>query len=120
MNVKRGDVYWLDKDKIKVELGNNVQNMNRPFVVISNDKNNRFCNTVNIASLSSQINKAKYPMNVLIDNKDHRYKSFKSSVILTEQIFTINKGLLKSKLTSLNEKDLKKLNKALALQLDLK
>lgn len=114
--IRRGDLIRVNKDKLVMKMGDNVQeNFDRVFVVCSNDINNRFCPTVNILCVSSQIQKQNYPMHVLI--KRNNYENIKQdSIILAEQIFTINKDNIKRVVGHLNKEDMMELNSAIALQ----
>lgn len=118
MNLKRGDIIRVKR--MSYDLGDNVQDnegmKRRLYIVISNDTNNLKSPTINIACLSTQIDKAYYPMHVFL-NKNN-YNCFeKNNMIMTEQVFTINKNRVKGIVDSLNEKDLRKLNKAIYIQL---
>lgn len=114
MRLRRGDIVWLSKD-LKINLGSNVQDIDRPYVIISNDINNKKCPTVNIACLSKKVNKANYPMHVFI-LKD-KYNLEYDGVIYTEQVLTVNKDKIREKVGSLDNEDLEKLNKAIYTQL---
>lgn len=118
MKLKRGDIIRVKK--MSYDLGSNVQdnedNKKRLYIVISNDTNNEKSPTINIACLSTQIEKSYYPMHVFLNRNN--YECFdKSNIILAEQVFTINKNRVKAKIDCLTEKDLRKLNKALYIQL---
>lgn len=115
IEVKRGDIVWLKEKVPYITLGSNVQYTDRPYVVISNDTNNDKAPTINLASLSKQVKKANYPMHVFLDRK--KYNLNYDSVILLEQICTINKSYVKEIVSSLDENDMKKFNKAVYVQL---
>ena len=110
----KGDVIWLKEDA-SINLGKNVQDINRPFVIVSNNTNNRFAPTVNIACLTKQINKCNYPMHVLLKGEDYNFDY--NFIICTEQIITVNKDFISNKKFCLKKEDLNKLNKALSIQL---
>lgn len=114
-NIMRGDIIWLDINKAKVHLGKNIQNLDRPFAVISNKKNNYYGPTVNIVCLTKKTHKSNYPMHVLINKEKYNLKD--DSVILTEQILTVNKNFIKDKVGRLDKEDRERLNKALAIQI---
>lgn len=114
MLIKRGDIVWLNKE-LSLSLGKNVQDINRPFVVISNNTNNRFCPTVNIACLSKQESKANYPMHILLDKE--KYNLEYSSVIYIEQLLTVNKDEIVEIVCSLDNEDLERLDETIYLQL---
>ena len=85
MIVKRGDVYFADLSPVVGSEQGGV----RPVLVIQNNIGNRFSPTVIIAAITAQIQKAKLPTHVEIDAK--RYGFERDSVILLEQIRTIDK-----------------------------
>lgn len=115
INVKRGDIIWLKDDVPFNEFGGSVQNIERPYVVISNDINNERCSTINIASVSKAINKAAYPMHVYLDKNKYGLKY--NSVVFTEQVKTIPKKYIKENIASLDEQDTKRLNQAIYVQM---
>lgn len=114
MRLRRGDLVWLSKD-LKINLGKNVQDIDRPFVIISNNINNERCPTVNIACLSKQTSKANYPMHVFI--KKDKYDLDYDGVIYTEQVLTVNQNKIREIVGSLDAEDLEKLNQAIYIQL---
>jgi mRNA interferase MazF len=89
----------------------------RPVLVIQNDIGNRFSPTVIIAAITAQIQKAKLPTHVEIEAKSHGME--KDSVILLEQIRTIDKQRLTDKITHLDEDTMKKVDEALQISLGL-
>ena len=114
MIYKRGDIIWLCPS-LHFELGNNVQSIRRPYVIISNNVNNRLCPTINIACLTNQDSKADYPMHVLLSKNDYKFEH--NSVICVEQILTVNKDKIIEKVGSLTKMDLERLNNAIYIQL---
>jgi mRNA interferase MazF len=115
IKVRRGDIIWL-KDDISINLGDNVQDTSRPYIVISNDKNNRNnrCPIVNLACLTKQTHKANFPMHVLISGE--KYGLDFDSVIYAEQLITVNKSMIQNKIASLDKEDLKRVNRAIYIQ----
>ena len=115
IKVKRGDIIWLEKEMLFELLGKSVQDLERPYLVISNNKNNDKSPTINIVSLSKQLKKANYPMHILLEKS--KYNGLKKdSVVLVEQIKTIEKIYVKEKVGSLDKDDIDKLNKAIFIQ----
>lgn len=114
MRIKRGDIVWLNEE-LEINLGKNVQSISRPYVVISNNLNNKLCPTVNVACLTTQDSKARYPMHVLLDKSKYGFKH--NSVIYTEQVLTVNKHEIRSIISTLDKEDLEKLNQAIYIQL---
>lgn len=89
----------------------------RPVLVIQNDIGNRFSPTVIVAAITAQIQKAKLPTHVEIDAKT--YGLDRDSVILLEQIRTIDKQRLIDKITHLDEEMMNKVNESLMISLGL-
>lgn len=113
MIVKRGDVYFADLSPVVGSEQGGV----RPVLVVQNDIGNRFSPTVIIAAITAQIQKAKLPTHVEIDAK--RYGFERDSVILLEQIRTIDKQRLTDKITHLDDEMMEKVNEALQISLGL-
>lgn len=113
MIVKRGDVYFADLSPVVGSEQGGV----RPVLVIQNDIGNRFSPTVIIAAITAQIQKAKLPTHVEIDAK--RYGFERDSVILLEQIRTIDKQRLTDKITHLDDEMMEKVDEAVQISLGL-
>lgn len=111
--VKRGDVYFADLSPVVGSEQGGV----RPVLIIQNDIGNRFSPTVVVAAITAQIQKAKLPTHVEIDAK--RYGFDRDSVILLEQIRTIDKQRLTDKITHLDEEMMNRVNKAIQISLSL-
>ncbi|WP_053217651.1 type II toxin-antitoxin system PemK/MazF family toxin [Virgibacillus senegalensis] len=113
MIVKRGEVYFADLSPVVGSEQGGV----RPVLVLQNDIGNRFSPTVIVAAITAQIQKAKLPTHVEIDAK--RYGFERDSVILLEQIRTIDKQRLTDKITHLDKQMMENINKALEISLGL-
>ncbi len=111
--MKRGDVYFADLSPVVGSEQGGV----RPVLVIQNDIGNRFSPTVIVAAITAQIQKAKLPTHVEIDAK--RYGFERDSVILLEQIRTIDKQRLTDKITHLDDEMMDKVDDALQVSLGL-
>lgn len=111
--MKRGDVYLADLSPVRGSEQGGV----RPVVIIQNDTGNKYSPTVIVAAITGRINKAKIPTHVEIEKK--KYKLDKDSVILLEQIRTVDKNRLKEKLTFLSDEKMKEVNNALGISLGL-
>ena len=109
MVVKRGDIFYADLSPV---IGSE-QGGTRPVLVVQNDIGNKFSPTVIIAAITSQINKAKMPTHIEISAND--FGLLKDSVILLEQIRTIDKRRLKEKVGKLNDELLAKVDEALGI-----
>lgn len=111
--LRRGDIFYADLSPVVGSEQGGV----RPVLVIQNDIGNKYSPTVIIAAITSQINKAKLPTHVEIDSKD--YGLPKDSVILLEQIRTIDKRRFTEKICRLDDEIMKKVNEALTISLGL-
>ncbi len=89
----------------------------RPVLVIQNDIGNRFSPTVIVAAITAQIQKAKLPTHVEIDAKKYGFE--RDSVILLEQIRTIDKQRLTDKITQLDDLMMNRVDEALQISLGL-
>ncbi len=106
MVVKRGEVYYADLSPV---IGPEKGGI-RPVVIIQNDIGNRYAPTVVAAAITSQINKAKLPIHVEISTKDLDINE--DSVVLLEQIRTLDKRRLKEKIGSISKEKMKEIDKA--------
>jgi len=109
--VKRGDFYYADLSPV---VGSE-QGGTRPVIIIQNDIGNKYSPTVICAALTSQINKAKLPTH--IEASALKYGLQKDSVILLEQIRTIDKRRLREKISHADEELMEKVDKALMISL---
>ncbi len=112
--IKRGDIFKADLGFDK-NAGSEQQG-ERPVVIIQNDIGNRYSPTVIVASVTSQVNKAKLPVHV--ETKDNFYLD-KNSVILLEQIRTLDKRKLKERIGQLDYIEMKNLDEALKVSVGL-
>ncbi|MBB6730832.1 type II toxin-antitoxin system PemK/MazF family toxin [Cohnella zeiphila] len=113
MIVKRGDVFYADLSPVVGSEQGGV----RPVLVIQNDIGNRFSPTVIVAAITAQIQKAKLPTHVEIEAKTHGLD--RDSVVLLEQIRTIDKQRLTDKITHLEEEMMRKVDDALQISVGL-
>jgi mRNA interferase MazF len=111
--IKRGDVFFADLSPV---IGSE-QGGTRPVLVIQNDIGNRFSPTVIIAAITAQIQKAKLPTHVEINAA--RYGFERDSVILLEQVRTIDKSRLTDKITQLDEFLMEQVDEALEVSFGL-
>lgn len=109
MVVKRGDIFYADLSPV---IGSE-QGGTRPVLVVQNDVGNKFSPTVIIAAITSQINKAKLPTHIEI--KAHDVGLLKDSVILLEQVRTIDKKRLREKIGRLDDEQLSAVDEALGI-----
>lgn len=113
MSIRRGDIYYAD---LRPVVGSEQGGV-RPVLVIQNDTGNRHSPTIICAAITSQMNKAKLPTHVEISCE--QCDLVKDSVVLLEQLRTIDKKRLKDKVCHLDEELLKKVDHALAISLEL-
>ncbi len=113
LNVKRGDIFYADLSPV---VGSEQGGI-RPVIIIQNDIGNRYSPTVIVAAITSQINKAKLPTHVEISSEE--YGLNRDSVVLLEQIRTLDKKRLKEKIGHMTDDDMKKVNKSLLISLNL-
>lgn len=113
MIVRRGDVYYAD---LRPVIGSEQGGI-RPVLIIQNDMGNKHSPTVICAAITSKMNKAKLPTHVELDSS--RYNMVKDSVILLEQLRTIDKKRLKDKVCHLDEEILNQVDRALLVSLEL-
>lgn len=111
--VKRGDIYYADLSPV---IGSEQGGV-RPVLVVQNDIGNRYSPTIIVTAITSQINKAKLPTHVEIEASE--YGLTKDSVILLEQIRTIDKKRLEEKIGHLDDEMMMKVNEALYISLGL-
>lgn len=113
MIVKRGDIYYADLSPV---VGSEQGGI-RPVLIIQNDVGNKYSPTVIAAAITSQINKAKMPTHIELSAKE--YGLNKDSVILLEQIRTIDKKRLREKIGRLDERHMASVNGALSISFGL-
>ena len=113
VEVKRGYIFFADLSPVVGSEQGGV----RPVLVVQNDVGNKNSPTVIIAAITSQIDKAKLPTHVEIEAKEYGLE--KDSVILLEQIRTIDKQRLQDKVTELDERVMQKVNQAIKISLGL-
>lgn len=113
MLVRRGDVFYAYLNPV---IGSE-QGGTRPVLIIQNDIGNQYSPTTIVAAITSQISKAKLPTHVEIAAVKGGLE--RDSVILLEQIRTIDKSRLKQKVAVLDEEVLGKVNRAIEISMGL-
>lgn len=113
MLIRRGDIYYADLSPV---IGSEQGGV-RPVLVVQNDVGNKYSPTVIAAAVTSQINKAKMPTHIEI--KADEYGLAKDSVILLEQVRTIDKKRLKDKIGKLDDELMNQVNEALSISFGL-
>ena len=113
INVKRGDIFFAELSPVVGSEQGGV----RPVLVVQNDIGNQYSPTTIVAAITGQISKAKLPTHVEIEAK-HSGLS-KDSVVLAEQVRTIDKKRLKEKISSLDKSFMDQINHALEISIGL-
>ncbi len=113
MIVKRGDIFYADLSPV---VGSEQGGI-RPVLVIQNNIGNKYSPTVIIAAITSQINKAKLPTHVEINATE--YGLPKDSVVLLEQIRTIDKKRLRERIGKFSDEMMESINESLQISLGL-
>lgn len=113
MLVKRGDIYYADLSPV---IGSEQGGV-RPVLIVQNDIGNKYSPTVIAAAITSQINKAKMPTHIEIAAED--YGLCRDSVILLEQIRTIDKKRLREKIGHLDDELMGSVNDAINVSFGL-
>ncbi|KDR94824.1 mRNA interferase MazF [Peptoclostridium litorale DSM 5388] len=111
--IKRGDIYYADLSPVVGSEQGGV----RPVLVVQNDIGNKYSPTIIIAAITAKIDKAKLPTHVEI--RANEYGLVKNSVVLLEQIRTIDKKRLREKIGSFDRKMMNKVDEALQISLGL-
>ena len=113
MVIRRGDIYYADLSPV---VGSEQGGI-RPVLVIQNNVGNRHSPTIICAAITSKMNKAKLPTHIEISAKN--YKIVKNSVILLEQIRTIDKKRLKEYVCHIDGTTMQKVDRAIRVSLEL-
>ena len=114
MTVKRGDIYYADLSPV---VGSELGGV-RPVLIIQNDVGNKYSPTVIAAAITSQIGKAKLPTHIEI-MAQNGYGLNKDSIVLLEQVRTIDKRRLKEKMGHLDTDAMNRVNEALSVSFGL-
>lgn len=112
--IKKGDLYFADLSPVVGSEQGGV----RPVLVVQNDVGNKYSPTVIVAAVTSQMNKSKLPTHVEIDAADNGLS--KNSVVLMEQLRTIDKTRLKERIGTVDQSLIAGVDKALAVSLGLR
>ncbi len=112
-NVKRGDIYYADLSPV---VGSE-QGGTRPVLIVQNDTGNRHSPTVIAAAITSQLGKARLPTHIRVPGREAGLA--KDSVILLEQIRTLDKRRLREHMGRLSEEQMSKVDSAIAVSFGL-
>ena len=112
--VRRGDIYYADLSPVVGSEQGGV----RPVLIVQNEIGNRHSPTVIAAAITSQQNKARLPTHIEIEART--YGLTKNSVVLLEQVRTLDKRRLRERMGCLDEKAMQRVDGAIAISLGLK
>lgn len=112
-NVKRGDIYYADLSPVVGSEQGGV----RPVLIVQNDTGNRYSPTVIAAAITSQTNKAKLPTHIALSTPD--YGLPRDSVVLLEQIRTLDKRRLRERMGRVDGELMEKIDAAIAVSFGL-
>ncbi len=113
MDIYRGEIYYADLSPVVGSEQGGV----RPVLVLQNDVGNKYSPTVIVAAITSKLSKAKLPTHIELD-KD-KYNLPKDSVVLLEQLRTLDKQRLKEKVSELDEKMMQRVEVATMISLGI-
>lgn len=113
MNIKRGDIYYADLSPV---VGSEQGGL-RPVLIVQNDVGNRYSPTVIAAAITSKMGKARLPTHIDIYAKEVGLA--KDSVILLEQVRTLDKRRLREKMGHLEENTMQRVNTAISVSFGL-
>lgn len=118
MTCKRGDIFYADLSPV---VGSEQGGL-RPVLIIQNDVGNRYSPTVIAAAITSRTGKAKLPTHIGVEamiSSDASGGLMKNSVILLEQVRTLDKTRLKEKMGHLDDSVMRRVNEAIAVSFGL-
>jgi len=113
MNVKRGDIFYADLSPV---VGSEQGGL-RPVLIVQNDIGNKYSPTVIAAAITSKLDKAKLPTH--IDVYAEEFGLSKNSVVLLEQIRTLDKRRLREKMGHLDDVLMQRVNDAITISFGL-
>ena len=113
MMIRRGDIYYADVSPV---VGSEQGGI-RPVLIVQNDVGNKFSPTVIAAAITSQRFKTSLPTHIQVDAQGCGLS--KDSIVLLEQVRTIDKRRLKERMGNLDETDMNRVNRALSVSLGI-
>ena len=113
MTVKRGEIYYADLSPV---VGSEQGGM-RPVLIVQNDVGNRYSPTVIAAAITSQLEKSKVPTHIELHSRQCGLS--KDSIVLLEQIRTIDKKRLRERMGRIDEDSMGQVNQALSISFGL-
>ena len=113
MTVKRGDIFYADLSPVVGSEQGGV----RPVLIVQNDVGNRFSPTVIAAAITSRQTKADLPTHIRVRTGDNGLS--RDSIVLLEQVRTIDKRRLRERMGALEDVDMHRVDRALSLSFGL-
>lgn len=113
MEINRGDIFYADLSPVVGSEQGGV----RPVLVVQNDIGNKYSPTVIIAAITSRLSKAKLPTHIELEKG--KYNLEKDSIVLLEQIRTLDKRRLKEKVSSLDKLAMQRVDVAILISLGI-
>jgi len=113
VTIRRGDIFYADLSPV---IGSEQGGV-RPVLIVQNDVGNKYSPTVIAAAITSQVNKSRLPTHIPITSNNIGLQ--KDSVVLLEQIRTIDKKRLKEKMGHLDDEIMNKINEAISISFGL-
>jgi len=113
MNIHRGDIYYADLSPVVGSEQGGV----RPVLIVQNDVGNRYSPTVIAAAITSRMSKASLPTHIEVNAGSCGLA--KNSVVLLEQVRTLDKRRLRDRMGSLDSRDMGKVDEALSVSFGL-
>ncbi|MDD6284503.1 MAG: type II toxin-antitoxin system PemK/MazF family toxin [Firmicutes bacterium] len=113
MTIKRGDIYYADLSPVVGSEQGGV----RPVLIVQNDIGNRYSPTVIAAAITSQRDKTNLPTHIKVGADNSGLA--KDSIVLLEQVRTIDKQRLKERMGRLDQASMNRVNQALSVSFGL-
>ena len=111
--VARGEIYFAELNPVQ----GSEQGGTRPVLIVQNDIGNTYSPTTIVLAITSQLNKARLPTHVAVPAAESGLS--RDSVILAEQLRTIDKSRLKQRVTQLQPRTMRRIENALAVSIGL-
>jgi len=111
--IRRGEIYFAQLNPVQ----GSEQGGCRPVLIVQNDIGNTYSPTTIVLAITSQIDKARLPTHVTLSKNESGLE--RDSIILAEQLRTIDKNRLKDKVTVLSEMQMRKIERAMAVSIGL-
>ena len=111
--IRRGEIYYADLSPVKGSEQGGI----RPVLILQNDIGNRYSPTVIVAAITSRLDKARLPTHIELDK--YEYNLDKDSVVLLEQIRTLDKQRLKDRISEISEYKMREIERAMLISVGI-